>query len=74
MKKNVGILLALVLFAFAFSLVSCTKQEKPVTDGVAETLDYGATVGRSYNKSKDMIQQINADHNRELEKALEEME
>ena len=74
MKKNVGILLALVLFAFAFSLVSCTKKEKPVTDGVAETLDYGATVGRSYNKSKDKIQQINADHNRELEKALEEME
>jgi len=46
------------------------QQTKPVTDGVTQTLDYGASVGRAYNNSKQKIKDINQQHNRELEDAL----
>lgn len=57
-------------------LSSCGKPESgkaPVTDGVKETLDYGSTVGRTYNQSKEKLQKINQEQNRQLEEALEEM-
>lgn len=57
-------------------LSSCGKPESgkaPVTDGVKETLDYGGTVGRTYNQSKEKLQKINQEQNRQLEEALEEM-
>ncbi len=57
-------------------LPSCGKSESgkpPVTDGVKETLDYGGTVGKSYNQSKEKIQNLNEEHNRQLEDALQDM-
>ncbi len=75
--KNLFLVLACASL-LVLSLSSCgdSKPErprtKPVTDGVKETLDYGGTVGRAYNQSKDRIQNLNEEHNRQLEQFLEE--
>lgn len=74
MKKTLAALLALAAILCTIG-TSCGKKDSntpPPTDGVAETLDYGAAVGRAYNKSKANIQKANEQHNRELEKAMEE--
>ncbi|MCQ2397307.1 MAG: hypothetical protein MJ106_06390 [Lentisphaeria bacterium] len=69
MKKAV---LFLIAISALFLVTSCEKQEKPITDGVAETLDYGTTLGKTLNKAKKQIPQMNEEHNRQLEKALED--
>ncbi|GEM_PF-6340607 len=48
------------------------QQTKPVTDGVMQTLDYGVSVGKAYNNSKQKIKNINQQHNQQLEDALKE--
>ena len=44
-----------------------------ITDGVSETLDYGVTLGKTLNKAKQQIPQMNAQHNKELDDALKDM-
>lgn len=71
MKKIAFFFLVAVLAMPIFT--SCEKQDKPITDGVSETLDYGVTLGKTLNKAKQQIPQMNAQHNKELDDALKDM-
>ncbi|MGN0866075.1 MAG: hypothetical protein ACI4SG_00140 [Oligosphaeraceae bacterium] len=73
LKSLMAILLGAVLLGVLPSCGNSDSGKPPVTDGVKETLDYGGTVGRTYNKSKEKIQNLNEEHNRQLEDALQEM-
>ena len=71
MKKIAFFVLVAALAMPIFT--SCEKQDKPITDGVSETLDYGVTLGKTLNKAKQQIPQMNAQHNKELDDALKGM-